>query len=190
MEEIEVCTKSGDLPSVDCEETSIEMFPKNCVRAKQCIYHKQIHLNYDSTYKVNSECYDVSNMRHVSWFTLPPMMAYYYQKVNPYYEVEPDLHPDCMNGIENNMQMIYPKDGSKLFLPRNLDGTKNQIVFKLAHTKSDELVYWHLDGNFMGTTKETHNRVMFTNIGNHKLTVVDTDGNEVIIEFEIIDING
>jgi hypothetical protein len=32
--------------------------------------------------------------------------------------------------------------------------------------------------------------VMFTNIGNHKLTVVDTDGNEVIIEFEIIDING
>lgn len=190
MEEIEVCTKSGDLPSVDCEETSIEMFPKNCVRAKQCIYHKKIHLNYDSTYKVNSECYDVSNMRHVSWFTLPPMMAYYYQKVNPYYEVEPDLHPDCMNGIENNMQMIYPKDGSKLFLPRNLDGTKNQIVFKLAHTKSDELVYWHLDGNFMGTTKGTHNRVMFTNIGNHKLTVVDTDGNEVIIEFEIIDING
>ena len=190
MEEIEVCTKSGDLPSADCKETSIEMFPKNCVRAKQCIYHKKIHLNYDSTYKVNSECYDVSNMRHVSWFTLPPMMAYYYQKVNPYYEVEPDLHPDCMNGIENNMQMIYPKDGSKLFLPRNLDGTKNQIVFKLAHTKSDELVYWHLDGNFMGTTKGTHNRVMFTNIGNHKLTVVDTDGNEVIIEFEIIDING
>ena len=190
MEEIEVCTKSGDLPSADCKETSIEMFPKNCVRAKQCIYHKKIHLNYDSTYRVNSECYDVSNMRHVSWFTLSPMMAYYYQKVNPYYEVEPDLHPDCMNGIENNMQMIYPKDGSKLFLPRNLDGTKNQIVFKLAHTKSDELVYWHLDGNFMGTTKGTHNRVMFTNIGNHKLTVVDTDGNEVIIEFEIIDING
>lgn len=190
MEEVEVCLKSGDLPSSHCEETSIEMMPKNCVRAKQCVYHKKIHLNYDSTYKVNSECYDVSNMKHVSWFTLPPMMAYYFQKVNPYYEVEPSLHSECVKVNENTMQMIYPKNGSKLFLPRNLDGTKNEIVFKLAHAKSDELVYWHLDGSFMGTTKGTHNRVMFTGVGSHKLTIIDTDGNEIIIEFEIIDIDG
>jgi len=32
--------------------------------------------------------------------------------------------------------------------------------------------------------------VMFTEVGIHKLTVIDTDGNEVITEFEIIDING
>ncbi len=190
IEEVEVCLRSGDLPSSYCDETSIEMMPKNCVRAKQCVYHKKIHLNYDSTYKVNSECYDVSNMKHVSWFTLPPMMAYYFQKVNPYYEVEPSLHSECVKVNENTMEMIYPKNGSKLFLPRNLDGTKNEIVFKLAHTKSDELVYWHLDGNFMGTTKGTHNRVMFTGVGSHKLTIIDTDGNEIIIEFEIIDIDG
>ena len=30
---------------------------------------------------------------------------------------------------------------------------------------------------------------IFTEVGNHKLTVIDTDGNELIIEFEIIDIN-
>ncbi len=88
------------------------------------------------------------------------------------------------------MEMIYPKNGSKIFLQINLDGTKNEIVFKIAHTKSDELFYWHLDGNFMWTTKGTHNRVMFTGVGSHKLTIIDTDGNEIIIEFEIIDIDG
>ena len=38
----------------------------------------------------------------------------------------------------------------KLAKEINLNGTKNEVVFKLAHTKSDELVYWHLDGKFMG----------------------------------------
>ena len=77
-----------------------------------------------------------------------------------------------------------------LFLPRNLDGTKNQIVFKLAHTNSDALIYWHLDGNYVGKTLGYHNRVLQTDIGNHTLTLVDADGNEIKVEFEIIDING
>ena len=47
IEEVEVCLRSGDLPSSYCDETSIEMMPKNCVRAKQCVYHKKIHLNYE-----------------------------------------------------------------------------------------------------------------------------------------------
>jgi len=51
------------------------------------------------------------------------------------------------------------------------------------------LVYWHLDGNYVGQTKGYHNKVLVTSIGNHKLTAIDTDGNEVITEFEIIDIN-
>ena len=128
-------------------------------------------------------------MNHVSWFTLPPMMAYYYQKVNPYYEVEPDLHVDCVKEDKNIMQMIYPKEGNQLFLPRNLDGTKNQIVFKLAHKKLNEIVYWHLDGKFIGKTQGEHNREIYTSTGYHKLTVVDSDGYEIKTNFEIIEIN-
>ena len=190
MEELLVCSSSGDLALANCKNTNIKLVPVNCKRAKQCTYHKLIHLNKDSTYKVNSSCYPVSKMKHTSWFILPPMMSYYYKKVNPFYIQEPDEHPDCAKEQKKSLQMIYPKNGSKLFLPRNLNGTKNEVVFKLAHTKSDELVYWHLDGKFMGTTIGAHSRVMFTEVGLHKLTVVDTDGNEVITEFEIIDIKG
>ena len=129
-------------------------------------------------------------MQHISWFTLPPMMAYYYKKVNPFYAEEPELHQDCVKQSQESMQMIYPKNGSKLFLPRNLDGSLNQIVFKMAHSKSDALVYWHLDEKYVGQTKGYHNRELFTSIGNHKLTIVDTDGNEINVNFEIIDIDG
>jgi penicillin-binding protein 1C len=189
MEELLVCSSSGDLALENCNNTNIELVPQNCKRAKQCTYHKLIHLNNDSTYKVNSSCYPVSKMIHTSWFSLPPMMSYYYKKVNPFYIQEPEEHPDCTKEQKKSLQMIYPKNGSKLFLPRNLDGSKNQIVFKLAHTKSDALVYWHLDGNYVGQTKGYHNKVLNTSIGNHKLTLVDAHGNEIAVEFEIIDIN-
>ena len=190
MEELEVCSKSGDLVSANCRNASIELVPQNCKRAQHCSYHKIIHLNSDSTYKVNSKCYPVSKMKHISWFSLSPMMSHYYKKTNPFYKEEPEVHPDCVEEQKESMQMIYPKNGSKLFLPRNLDGSKNQIIFKLAHTKSDALIYWHLDGNYVGKTLGYHNRVLQTDIGNHTLTLVDADGNEIKVEFEIIDING
>ena len=190
MEELEVCAKSGDLVTGNCRNTSIELVPQNCERAKYCSYHKIIHLNSNSTYKVNSKCYPVNKMKHISWFSLPPMMSYYYKKTNPFYKEEPEAHPDCVEEQKESMQMIYPKNGSKLFLPRNLNGSENQIVFKLAHTNSDALIYWHLDGNYVGQTLGYHNRVLQTAIGNHTLTLVDADGNEIKVKFEIIDING
>ena len=117
------------------------------------------------------------------------MISHYYKKVNPYYKPQPEIHPICENKIENNMQMIYPKNGSKLFLPRNLDGSKNQIVFKIAHTNPNAIVYWHLNGNYVGKTEKEHSRVIFTKTGHHKLTVVDDNGNEIKIKFEVVDIN-
>ena len=189
MEELEMCRESGDLASVNCNDKTIELVPQNCKNAKQCVYHNIVNLNEDSTFKVNSECYEVSKMQNISWFSLPPMMAYYYKKVNPFYEDEPLIDPNCNKEKKKSMQMIYPKDGSKLFLPRNLDGTKNQVVFKLAHQKSDALVYWHLDGLYVGKTISYHSRVLDLEIGNHKLTLVDSDGNIVKVKFEIIDIN-
>ena len=113
----------------------------------------------------------------------------YYKKVNPFYIQEPENDPNCIKEQQKSLQMIYPKNNSKLFLPRNLDGTNNQIVFKLAHANSDALVYWHLDGKYVGQTKGFHNKVLDTSVGNHKLTLVDSEGNEIVIKFEIIDIN-
>jgi len=189
MMELLVCKSSGDIASINCKDSKMELVPQNCVRAKQCNYHKLIHLNSDSTYKVNSSCYAVNQMNHVSWFSLPPMMSHYYKKVNPFYIQEPENDPNCIKEQQKSLQMIYPKNNSKLFLPRNLDGTNNQIVFKLAHASSDALVYWHLDGKYVGKTKGSHNKVIDTSVGIHKLTLVDCDGNEISIKFEIIDIN-
>ena len=58
-------------------------------------------------------------------------------------------------------------------------------MFKLAHTKSNATVYWHLDGNYIGKSKGYHNKQIYTSIGKHKLTMVDIDGNEIIVKFEI-----
>ena len=87
------------------------------------------------------------------------------------------------------MQIIYPKNGSKIFLPRNLDGSKNQIIFKAVHKQSDATIYWHLNGNYIGFSKKNHHKMINTSLGIQKLTIVDENGNEKKIQFEIIDAN-
>lgn len=186
MVELEVCDKSGDLATEICETTNFDFVPKNCKRAKQCQYHKFLHLDSDTNYIVNSNCYDINKINTVSWFVLPPMMSYYYKKTNPFYYSKPELHPDCILEKEDAMEMIYPKNGSKLFIPRNLDQSINRIVFRLANNREKSIVYWHLDGVYIGETQSVHNREIYTSPGHHKLTVVDDNGNELVTNFEII----
>lgn len=186
MEEVMVCVESGDIASMYCNKKNLTLVPENCKKSIPCSYHHLIHLDSGKKYKVNSSCYEVSNIQDTSWFILNPMATYYYKKVNPFYEIEPELHPDCKKNKQESMQMIYPKNGSKIFLPKKLDRRENHLIFKVAHSKPNSIIYWHLNGFFVGETTGYHNQKIYTSIGNHKLTIVDSDGNEEIVNFEII----
>jgi len=36
-------------------------------------------------------------MTHKSWFTLPPLQEFYYQKMNPFYKKLPNYRLGCLN---------------------------------------------------------------------------------------------
>lgn len=187
--EMEICDKSGDLPSIHCNKIITELVPKSCVSAKQCKYHRTLHLTSDSLYIVNSECYEVSEMVHSSWFVLPPLMSYYYKMVDPFYQQEPDVFPGCDKDVGRSMEIVYPKNGSQLFLPRDLDGNLNKAIFKLAHKRTGSIVYWHLNNKYIGKTRSNHSKKMNLPQGSYDLTVVDDEGFELKTQFEIIQPN-
>ena len=84
------------------------------------------------------------------------------------------------------MDLIYPKPGSKIFIPRDLDGTLGSTVFELAHRNSTTLVYWHLDGEYIGSTQRTHKLPLRLGEGRHTLTLVDENGESVEQSFEVL----
>jgi penicillin-binding protein 1C len=84
------------------------------------------------------------------------------------------------------MDLIYPKPNSKIFIPRDLNGLSTQVVFELAHSDPGAVVYWHLDGSFIGTTQGKHNMPLNPPYGEHLLTIVDENGESINHSFSVI----
>lgn len=187
MVEIPVCRYSGFRASSICEPIDTMWIPKTGLKTVTCPYHQLIHLENTGQYQVNSGCESPENMKHVAWFVLPPVQEWYFRSRNPFYRMLPPFKPGCQpTGGSKNMEMIYPKNNSSIYIPVDLDGKQGSAVFKVAHRNPGMMVYWHLDDKFLGTTTTIHQMAMSPIRGNHKLTLIDHNGETLTIKFEIL----
>jgi len=187
MMTIPVCRYSGYRASSICEFVDTLWVPKKGARTTACPFHQLVHLDRTGKWQVNSNCESPENMLHVSWFVLPPVQEWYFRNKNPFYTILPPFRSDCKPGEEiRNMDMIYPRNNSRLYVPVDLDGKTGSTVFKLAHRNPGAVVYWHLDKRFIGTTTQSHNMAISPERGIHSLTLLDQDGESLRIRFEIL----
>lgn len=177
LEQITICRKSGFRNTPICDEVDTMWVASKGLLSTSCPYHKRVHLTSDKKYRVHSDCEKVSKMIPSNWFVLPPVQEYYYQHKNPYYKELPPFRTDCQptQGI-GAMELVYPRQNARIFVPRELDGSPGKAVFELAHRDAGTTVYWHLDGNFVGSTQETHYLALNPPEGAHTLTLVDASG--------------
>jgi penicillin-binding protein 1C len=187
MAEVVICKMSGYKASAVCAEVESTWIPKPGLATRLCPHHKTIHLSVDLKYQVHDGCVSVSAMRHINWFVLPPVQEYYYKRVNVSYKLLPPFRPDCQK-TENfvPMDMVYPKNNARVFIPRELDGNPGRSVFELAHRNPNATVFWHLDGKFVGSTKTIHHLALNPGEGKHILTAVDEEGSSIERSFIVI----
>lgn len=184
MQEINICTKSGYRTNVNCEDITKEYVQVSGLKTKPCPYHVLIHVDKNEQ-QVNASCEDLSNVSHKPWFVLPPLMAFYYKTKNPFYKPLPPFRNDCNTNNRASMQFIYPKKGSTIFLPKDFNGKTNDLIVKIAHSKPESMIFWYLDKEFIGTTKDIHDMAIIPTEGTHLITVVDAYGNEAKRKVEI-----
>ncbi|PZR41753.1 MAG: penicillin-binding protein 1C [Azospira oryzae] len=184
---ITICSRSGHRATPLCNETEIMWVTRKGLETAPCPYHKKVHLSRDNKYQVNSDCESVDQMNSVGWFVLPPVQEYYFKPRNITYQPLPPYRKDCTNPTSLlAMDLIYPKPGSKIFIPRELDGSPGSAVFQVAHRNNSTTVYWHLDGKFIGFTRKSHQLGLIPGEGKHVLTLVDDSGETIERHFQII----
>ena len=182
--EINVCIKSGYLVTDICPKKTIYI-PKKENYVKACNYHQMVQLDRQRQFRVNSSCIDLSSSISESWFSLPPLMEFYFKRTHPLYKPLPPFRDDCKSTNAPPMEFIYPKNGSRITLTKNFEGQKNDVVLKLAHAKPETEVYWYLNDVYISQTKDFHEIGISPEIGRHKITVVDVLGNEVDVAITI-----
>jgi penicillin-binding protein 1C len=187
MERITICHESGFRNSTLCNVVDTIWISRAGLNSPSCPYHKKIYLSANKKFQVNSQCAQVSNMQEVNWFVLPPVQEYYYKSKNIYYKTPPPFRPDCPSpGSLRNMDLVYPKPGSRLFIPRNVTGEAGSAVFQLAHRNNASTVFWYMDGNYLGSTQTTHHLALNPASGKHILTIIDDSGESIEEGFEIL----
>ncbi len=182
-----VCKQSGYLASEICKETRGISISKNGLKTVTCPFHQIVKLDKEKKFRVNSNCYPVSKMELESWFVLPPIQEWYFKRKNPFYKVLPPFKEDCTEEVFKNMDVIYPKDLTKLLIPIELNGRKGKAVFEIAHRNTNTTIFWHLDNTYIGKTKSIHRMEIDSKSGKHKMTLVDDNGETLNFNFEIMD---
>jgi penicillin-binding protein 1C len=189
MEQLPVCHYSGYRATPNCEIIDTVWVQKKGIRTGVCPYHQLVHLDKTEKWRVTSDCESVDNMVTKTWFVLPPVMEYYFQTKNPFYKILPPYRPDCASADQptRSMDIIYPKENSRLYVPYDLDGKKQKFLFKVAHRISGTKIYWYLDQQYLGSTEEFHQMGLAPEAGHHILVLVDQTGESMTRNFEIID---
>ena len=77
------------------------------------------------------------------------------------------------------MKFIYPTQASTIFLSRDFDGKKNQLVLKVAHSNKEANLYLYCNNQFKGKTNERHELAIKLEPGEYLITVTDYFGNEI-----------
>ncbi len=182
--EIDVCEESGFLANTICPTKTISI-PNKENYVKSCGYHQSIYLDAQNQFRVNSSCVDLSESNAKSWFSLPPLMEFYYKRTHPLYTPLPPFRNDCVSTNVTPMEFVYPKNGSRISLTKNFEGNTNELILKLAHAEPKTEVYWYLDDSFLKQTKNFHEIGIIPSEGKHKITAVDAIGNEVTVTITI-----
>ena len=177
----EVCRESGYLAGQYCNVRDTLTLPKAALRSPVCPYHKAITVSADGCYSVSAS---VPGARTVNMFILPPAMEWYYRQHHPEYKAMPPQRPGQEAADGNSpMGFIYPEPGSTISIPRQLDGRIKGATFNLAHSNPGTEVFWHLDSEYLGSTRHIHQMDIVAAPGAHTVTVVDASGNSLSVRF-------
>lgn len=187
MQQIAVCKSSGMRLSDACQYSDTLWVGRRGLETKACLFHKWVHLSKDHKHRVHLGCAEASEMVTVPWFVLPPVQEHYYTRRKMSYRSLPPFITACQpsQGIAL-MDWVYPRDGAKIYIPRQLSGEPGKAVFELSHRQREAVVYWHLDGELMGITQKSHQIAVNPGPGNHILQVFDEQGQELACRFTVI----
>jgi penicillin-binding protein 1C len=188
LRKIAVCRQSGYRAGDACPDQDSLWVPAAGLRSGMCPYHQLIHLDHTGKWRVTANCEPPALMQHKSWFVLPPAMEFYYRTKNNYLPLPP-YKPECLATLSQDkapMELIYPRPNARIFVPVEIDGQPGQTIFTATHRNAGAHIYWHLDNHYMGTTTEFHQMALHPSPGRHTVTLVDENGEEITVNFEIL----
>jgi penicillin-binding protein 1C len=188
--DIDVCAQSGMRRGRYCAARRPRLVTTAALETPPCRWCRLAHLDAGLRWQVHGDCEPVAAIRAEPWFVLPPAMETHYRLRHADYRPLPPLRPDCRAAVgaarADSLAWVSPKEGAILYVPFEMDGALGRVVFEAAHREPRTTVYWHLDGEYQGQTRDIHEMALAPAPGIHVLTLVDGNGESVERRFRAL----
>lgn len=185
---LKVCKQSGYKANTICPDVILQDVKNGAEKTNQCPFHKLIHLDETKQFRVNSSCYEVNKMQHLPWFVVSPTQEYFFKQHSLFYRPLPSYLANCTSELSiNQLDIIYPREGFKIYVPITQSGKRETCIFKATHKNNTATLFWHLDGEYVGSTQKYHQLSVLPNTGKHTLVVTDSEGESRECKFELIE---
>ena len=156
--------------------------PPFAKQLRRCPYHKGIYVTADERYRVSSLCWDGIDHKRVSRLVYPPQVAQYLRQRGQSVGTLPPFMPGCA-AQESGVEIVYPGQGAKLWLPRDIGGRVQKISLRAASDQQDTTLYWYLDSSYLGATSGRHEMPVQPEHGWHQLMVIAGGGKQQTVRF-------
>ncbi len=190
--QVKICAHSGYRAGPHCAFTEPMPIPHAGLRSVQCPYCRIICCDSQRKWRLHTKCAPVTQIKPVKWFILPPAMEWYYKRRHSGYRTLPPFRRDCLEKLAQvglpSLSLIYPEKRGRIYIPLELDGQRGRTVFKAAHRNPQTTIFWHLDAEYLGATRDIHQLALAPSPGVHTLTLVDVNGEQLERKFTVLDI--
>lgn len=178
LKKVKLCLDTGFVAGPHCPKTYWADALNSLKPLKSCPYHRTIFTSMDESCQVCSLCWKADEYKKINRLVYPPDVSQYLREKGMIISDIPPHNKSCPGHSESEaLQIIYPVQNAKMWIPRDFDGTLQKITFKVAHRIKDRTVYWYLDNIYQGYTQRKHKRAFEMKKGWHRLDVIDSEGN-------------
>ncbi len=184
LQPVRLCRDTGYRAGPDCPDSYVASAPAGTKPLPQCPYHKKIYVTLDGGYRVNALCWEPGKYREEIRLFYPPSVAQYLRERGQLVEQIPPFQPG-FSGTDGlpSLRIVYPEEGAKIWIPRDLDGKDQKLTLRAAHLEPDSVVYWYADDIYLGVTRERHAWSARFPRGRHELEIIDARGNRASRSF-------
>jgi len=186
LREVTLCRETGYLAGPWCEHTEKMLAPAHMHPLQICPYHQRIALSQDGSHSVCSLCWNTGSYRLENRLVFPPEVTQFLRDRGQAFWKVPPHHANCPGRQRSQpITILYPRDKSTLWVPRDFDSRLQRLTCRAAHGDDESIIHWYLDDHYLGNTVSKHTMALPPIRGWHEVAVLDQRGNRDRVRFHI-----
>lgn len=182
----DICAFSGDMAGDHCPNKIRQLLPDGARGMRACPIHRLVISDKKNQYAVCSRCWKEGDTLWGTESVIPPQARELMMSLGK--SLPPRLlhNPACpaLAG-ELRFHLVYPGEGTRVFLPRGFDGQTQKLVAEASHEDPKASLHWFLDGTPQGVTQGFHRIALNLKMGKHELILQDASGELRRIHFDV-----